>query len=181
MIVAILPIFPQHPADFILQVAEKHLATIVGFGVPQRNKTAAPAIFLVQLISTPHVAHELTLHFPLYQSYSNAGNSFSNPSISLDVHPDFVVPLSSFRTLRDYSAAAFHTPITPAKPLFEKYRNRERRERKCTHSVAEQRGYGIYGMLEATFEIIVIQANVCSPAANRILFAQKQMPESSRK
>ena len=179
MIVAILPIFPPHPADFILQLAEKNRATIVGFGVPQRNKTAAPAIFLVQLISTPHVAHESTLHFPLYQSYSNAGNSFSNPSISLDVHPDFVVPLSSFRTVRDYSADDIRTFCPFVNPLFEKHRNWERRERKCTPSVAEKRGYGIYGMLEETFEILVIQANVGSPAANRILFARKQMPESS--
>ena len=161
LIVVVLPTFSPYASVFILHLAQHHLGRIVGFDVAKGDESADPASLLTlaphgidMLYSSSYLSqqdpnltlpHGQTLQLPLAQSCSFARNSFPHPTYLSDIHPDFVLPLSSFKTFREYSVDPISTLLALVKPLFENHRNWERKEEKCTPSAAEQREHGIYG------------------------------------
>ena len=161
IIVVVSPTFSPHVSDFILHLTEQHLAKIVGFGVAKGDTTADAASFFTL---APHgidlsysssylsqqdpnltLPYGQTLQFPLSHSYTITRNSFPKASFLVNIHPDFVLPLSSFRSVRNYSFDHTNNLSALVKPVFDKHRNWLRKREKCTYTDSEKRVHGIYG------------------------------------
>ena len=78
--------------------------------------------YLSQIISPLHLPHGQTLQLPLSQSYSIARNSLQKPIFVASLHYDFVLPLSSFNTVREYSAHDALSSDALAELFFNKHR-----------------------------------------------------------
>ena len=68
-----------------------------------------------------------------------------NPTFSSNIHPDFILPLSSISAVRNYSSDHIYTLSALVKPLLEKLRNWPREREKCIYTDSEKRLHGIYG------------------------------------
>ena len=155
------PTYCPHASDFLLHLAEHHLAKVVAFGVGKGDENADPASLLTLAPHGIDVSYSSSylskiipnftlpigqmLQFPLSQSYSIARNSFPKPIFVASLHYYFVLPLSSFKAVREYTDDVIRTRRAIVKPLFEKHRYSEREEEKCTSSSSELRYHGMYG------------------------------------
>ena len=160
IIVVAPPTCSPHVSDFILHIAEQHLAKVVTFGIAKGNENADPASFISLAPAGPDIPHSsillkeinrsLTLphgqmlHFPLTQLYSIARDSFIQPSALANIHPDSVLPLTPFTSLTQPSPERLRSFFAPFKPFFDTHRSWERKQERCTRSDVEQRDYGIH-------------------------------------